>query len=79
MRHMATFFVITAMFVMAADSARGTTGPGQLIVASGAVAKAPKCPPPPPPPPPRSNRCPCDSQGNLLDKHCGKGNDSNNP
>jgi hypothetical protein len=81
MRYMGMFFVMTAMVVMAADLASGTTHPAPLMLVGNTVATAGKHapPPPPPPPPPRSKRCPCDSQGNPIDKNCGKGNDSNNP
>jgi len=78
MRYTGMLFVFTLMLVMAADSARGITGPVPVMLAGIVVAKAGEYCPPPPPPPPRSKSCPCDSQGNPID-NCGKGNDSQNP
>jgi hypothetical protein len=92
-RHIGMLIVMTAMVLMATNSANGLTSRGLLALHGTTEAKSkPHCPPPPPPPPPRSKSCPPCPHDDCRDKdhdgdhdkdhhddRCGKGNDSNLP
>jgi hypothetical protein len=80
MRYMSMLIVMTAMVFMLAGSARGDNGPrGNDHSNNYGYNNGYNHYNPPPPPPKPSKSCACDSHGNLIDKNCGKGSDSNLP